>query len=115
MRTFLFLFLALLGCSKPSEIILPEMVGEWKQVSQETLAPTEDEAIVRSYRYEGSVPVSVTTYQFKSNTVTFEKFQQWQVKPDTLPFYKGSLLVVPAGENREVLQKFSDALQPMLR
>lgn len=115
MRTFLILSLILAGCANSPEILLPQTVGSWKQVSSEELYAPGDGATVHSYRYEGQSAVSVTTYQFKSETVTFEKFQQWKVQPDTLPFYKGRLLIVPAGEDRNVLRQFSEALQPLLK
>ncbi len=116
MRIYLLLlFLGLMGCSGHQEILLPQVVGEWKQVSVELVPDSGDGVITRDYRYEGSAAVSVTTHQYKSGTVAFEKFQQWKVEPNTLPFHQGSLLIVPKGEDREVLRRFSDVLQPMLR
>lgn len=109
MRALLLAMLILVACGTSAPVLLPETVGAWKRVSME-----EQPERVRVYRYEGQSAVTVTTYEFPSGTVAFERFQKWHVEPGTFPFYKGRLLVVPRGADAGQLRAFSETLQPLL-
>lgn len=100
------------GLVTTSAVTLPPSVGEWRQTKVEE--PKSEQGTMRVYQFEGPSRISVTTYEFSSDTVAFEAFQKRQVEPGTFPFYKGRLLVVPKGDDQASLKMFTETLQPLL-